>query len=78
MTDNGRGISADLLPVIFEPFRHDDATVVPSERGLGLGLALVRELVKLHGGEVRAISGGKGKGSTFTVRLPLANSAVAA
>jgi PAS domain-containing protein len=72
VSDNGLGISADLLPVIFEPFRHDDATVPPAERGLGLGLALVRELVQLHQGEIRALSAGKGQGSTFIVRLPLA------
>jgi two-component sensor histidine kinase len=76
VSDNGLGISRDLLPVIFEPFRHDDATVPPAERGLGLGLALVRELVQLHQGEIRALSGGKGQGSTFIVRLPLVISAV--
>ena len=78
VADDGLGISPDVLPIIFEPFRHDDASVRPTERGLGLGLALVRELVQLHGGDVRAISGGKGQGATFIVRLPLVNSAVAA
>jgi signal transduction histidine kinase len=78
VTDNGPGISPDLLPGIFEPFRHDDDAVAPSARGLGLGLAIVRELVQLHEGDVRALSGGTGHGSTFVVRLPLANSAVAA
>jgi signal transduction histidine kinase len=78
VTDNGRGISADLLPIIFEPFQHDDQAVRPSDRGLGLGLTLVRELVRLHGGEVRALSGGQGQGSTFVVRLPLVSTAVAA
>ena len=75
VTDNGLGIEPGLLRAIFEPFRHEDARVHPSERGLGLGLALVRELVQLHGGDVRALSGGTGQGSTFIVRLPLANAA---
>jgi len=74
VTDTGLGISADLMPVIFEPFRHDDAVLHPSERGLGLGLALVRDLVQLHGGDVRALSNGRGQGSTFIVRLPLVDS----
>lgn len=78
VSDNGRGISPDLLTDIFEPFRHDDAIFGPSERGLGLGLALVKELVQLHEGEVRALSSGKGHGSTFIVRLPLTRSAAAA
>ena len=78
VSDNGRGISPDLLTEIFEPFRHDDATLGASERGLGLGLALVKQLVQLHEGEVRALSNGKGHGSTFIVRLPLARTAAAA
>ena len=67
-----------MLTEIFEPFRHDDAAVTPTDGGLGLGLALVKELVQLHEGDVRALSSGKGHGSTFIVRLPLARSAVAA
>ena len=78
VADNGRGISPDLLTEIFEPFHHDDAILGPSERGLGLGLALVKQLVQLHEGEVRALSCGKGRGATFIVRLPLARSAMAA
>jgi signal transduction histidine kinase len=78
VSDNGRGISPDMLTEIFEPFRHDDAAVATTDRGLGLGLALVKELVQLHEGDVRALSSGKGHGSTFIVRLPLARSAVAA
>ena len=78
VSDNGRGISPDLLTEIFEPFRTDDGTLGPTERGLGLGLALVKQLVQLHDGEVRALSNGKGHGSTFIVRLPLARTAAAA
>jgi signal transduction histidine kinase len=78
VTDTGPGIPPDVLPDIFEPFRHADASVPLSDRGLGLGLALVRELVRLHHGEVRALSEGIGQGSTFIVRLPLADAAVAA
>ena len=76
--DTGLGISADLLPVIFEPFRHGDSDVRPLQRGLGLGLTLVRELVRLHGGDVRALSEGKGRGATFMIRLPLVSTAVVA
>jgi hypothetical protein len=76
--DTGLGISADLLPIIFEPFRHDDSDVRPLQRGLGLGLTLVRELVRLHGGDVRALSEGKGQGATFIVRLPLVSTTLAA
>jgi signal transduction histidine kinase len=78
VNDNGRGITPEMLPRIFEAFRHDHRSIRSSERGLGLGLALVRELVHLHDGEVRAVSGGAGQGSTFIVRLPLARSAAAA
>jgi two-component system, chemotaxis family, CheB/CheR fusion protein len=63
---------------LVSPIQHDDATVQPSERGLGLGLALVRELIQLHDGDVCALSGGKGEGSTFIVRLPLASTVVSA
>jgi signal transduction histidine kinase len=76
VADNGLGIAPDVLPIIFEPFRHDDASLRSWEQGLSL--ALVRELVQLHGGDVRALSGGKGQGSTFIVTLPLVTSSVAA
>ena len=78
VTDDGCGISRELLPLIFEPFKHEDKTVQLSDRGIGLGLALVRELVKLHGGDVRALSKGEGEGSTFIVRLPTMKAAAAA
>jgi signal transduction histidine kinase len=72
VSDTGVGIQPDLLRVIFEPFQRADETLPPADRGLGLGLALVRELVHLHDGDVRALSGGIGQGSTFIVRLPIA------
>ncbi|HLY39258.1 MAG TPA: GAF domain-containing sensor histidine kinase [Candidatus Binatia bacterium] len=72
VTDTGEGIPADLLPHVFERFRQADSTSTRSHGGLGLGLTIVRELVRLHGGEVRAESGGPGRGATFVVELPLA------
>jgi PAS domain S-box-containing protein len=70
--DTGIGISADLLPHVFERFRQDDAAARDRQSGLGLGLAITRELVELHGGTIRAASDGKGCGASFTVELPLA------
>jgi CheY-like chemotaxis protein/two-component sensor histidine kinase len=69
--DNGEGIEADFLPFVFERFRQADSTSTRAHGGLGLGLAIVRHLVELHGGEVRAASAGTGQGSTFVVRLPI-------
>jgi PAS domain S-box-containing protein len=70
VTDSGKGITPEFLPYIFERFRQGDASSSRREGGLGLGLALVRELVELHGGVVRADSEGPGKGSTFTIEFP--------
>ncbi len=67
--DTGKGIASDMLPRVFEMFTQVDAEV--SGGGLGIGLALVSELVRLHGGSVQAVSLGLGRGSEFTVRLPL-------
>ena len=67
--DSGKGISPDFLPLVFERFRQD-TTNASKNGGLGLGLAIVRNLVEIHGGSVRAESKGEGKGSTFTVTLP--------
>jgi len=70
--DTGRGIPADLVPFVFERFWQADAARSRRSSGLGLGLAIVRHLVELHGGEVAAASAGEGRGATFSVTLPLA------
>ena len=77
VSDNGTGLSADLLPRIFEPFTQGERTLHGAVGGLGIGLALVKNLTELHGGSVAARSAGIGKGSTFTVRLPLTSEAMA-
>jgi PAS domain S-box-containing protein len=69
--DDGSGIGPDLLPVVFDLFTQGARTLDRAQGGLGLGLALVRKLVELHGGRVDAASAGPGRGSTFTVVLPL-------
>src|SRR6266850_2521340 len=71
VSDTGRGISAEVLPHVFEPFRQEDSSSTRAQGGLGLGLTLVRRLVELHGGEVIAQSPGKDRGATFTVTLPV-------
>ena len=70
--DSGVGMAPDILTRLFQPFVQGDQTLDRSQGGLGLGLALVKGLVELHGGDVSANSAGLGKGSTFRVRLPLA------
>jgi PAS domain S-box-containing protein len=72
VADTGAGIDAGFLPHVFERFRQADQRTTRQQGGLGLGLAIVRHLVELHGGTVRADSGGEGAGATFTVTLPLA------
>lgn len=71
VTDTGQGISAEFLPYVFERFRQADNSITRSIGGLGLGLAIVRQLVELHGGTVHADSAGEGQGATFVVKLPL-------
>jgi signal transduction histidine kinase len=72
VSDNGIGIAPATLPLIFEALVQGPVTIDRAQGGLGLGLALVRELATLHGGTVTAASAGPGQGSTFTLRLPLA------
>ena len=73
VVDNGRGIEADDLQVIFDRFRQIDCSTKRLHRGLGLGLAIVRSLAEAHRGHVHAASEGLGQGATFTVQLPLFN-----
>lgn len=71
IVDTGRGITDSLLPHVFDRFRQAARPADDRQGGLGLGLAIARELVEMHGGTIHAASDGEGKGSTFTVRLPL-------
>lgn len=71
VADSGAGIKPDFLPYVFDRFRQADGSTSRAHGGLGLGLAIVRHLVELHGGVVFADSAGEGQGATFTVRLPL-------
>src|SRR5690349_9045891 len=68
--DNGQGIDTSFLPHIFEIFRQADSRTNRAQSGMGIGLAVVQQLVELHGGSVTAFSAGTGKGATFTIRLP--------
>jgi PAS domain S-box-containing protein len=70
VSDTGQGIAADVLPFVFDRFRQADSSSTRAYSGLGLGLALVKHLVELHGGSVAARSPGQGQGATFIVRLP--------
>ncbi len=70
VVDSGQGIPTELLPHVFDRFRQGDSSTTRESSGLGLGLALVREIVALHGGTVGAASDGPGRGAAFTVRIP--------
>jgi CheY-like chemotaxis protein len=72
VSDTGQGISPDFLPHVFDRFRQADQKTNRQHGGMGLGLAIVRHLVEMHGGSVRASSEGEDKGATFTVMLPIA------
>jgi signal transduction histidine kinase/CheY-like chemotaxis protein len=72
VTDTGKGIPADMLGSVFELFVQEQNTLARSEGGMGIGLALVKRFVELHGGTARAESAGAGKGSRFEIRLPIA------
>ncbi|MCK6552811.1 ATP-binding protein, partial [Myxococcota bacterium] len=71
VVDTGAGITPELRARLFEPFTQAQQTIARSEGGLGLGLALVQGLARLHGGDVDVASEGAGRGATFVVRLPL-------
>jgi PAS domain S-box-containing protein len=73
VSDNGIGIDAQFLPYVFDRFRQADSSTTRTHGGLGLGLAIVRHLIELHGGTVAAESRGQGQGAVFSVRLPLAD-----
>jgi signal transduction histidine kinase len=76
--DNGRGISPEFLPHVFERFRQQDGSRTRSTSGLGLGLSIAKHLVELHAGTITAYSGGERTGATFVVRMPVAPPAVTA
>ncbi|MGH7300902.1 MAG: ATP-binding protein, partial [Candidatus Rokuibacteriota bacterium] len=78
VTDTGEGVAAEFLPFIFDRFRQGDSTITRRHGGLGLGLAIVRHLVELHEGTVKAQSAGEGYGTTFIIRLPRAEAVPAA
>lgn len=71
VSDTGQGIRADFLPHVFERFRQADSGPTRASGGLGLGLAVVRHLVELHGGQVSVDSRGEGRGATFTATFPI-------
>ena len=72
VADDGQGIAGAFLPYVFDRFRQQDSSITRLHGGMGLGLAIVRHLVELHGGSVKAESSGIGQGATFTVTIPLA------
>ncbi|MDQ3280578.1 MAG: GAF domain-containing protein [Acidobacteriota bacterium] len=77
VSDTGEGIDRAFLPYVFEPFRQADSSTTRPHGGIGLGLAIVRSLVEMHGGRIRATSEGKGQGASFTLELPVMEAAPA-
>ena len=75
VSDTGQGIDQEFLPYVFDRFRQADSTTTRQHGGLGLGLAIARHLVEIHGGTITAESSGAGKGATFTIKLPLIEAA---
>ena len=75
--DTGQGIKPEFLPYVFDRFRQEDGSISRRHGGLGLGLAIVRHLIELHGGTISAASDGEGKGATFTLRVPIRSAAAA-
>ncbi|MEP6487601.1 ATP-binding protein [Microcoleus vaginatus] len=75
VTDTGKGINPEFLPYVFEHFRQEDGAITRKFGGLGLGLAIARQIVELHGGRIWVESRGEGQGATFTVELPLLHTA---
>ncbi|HJP90703.1 MAG TPA: CHASE domain-containing protein [Pyrinomonadaceae bacterium] len=78
VSDTGHGINKEFLPYVFERFRQADSTTTRQHGGLGLGLAIARHLVEIHGGTISGESAGEGQGATFTIRLPLVEPTVGA
>lgn len=70
VSDTGRGIDSEFLPFVFEPFRQAEQSAGGTREGLGLGLSIVRQIIELHGGTIKADSAGCEKGTVFTIRLP--------
>ena len=73
VSDNGAGITPELLPYVFDLFVQSDRTLDRAQGGLGIGLSIVKRLIEMHGGRVSASSPGSGRGSSFEIRLPLAS-----
>ena len=69
VADTGAGVAPEFLPFVFDRFSQEDSSSTRTHDGLGLGLAIVRHLAELHGGSVTVVSGGTGKGSTFSITI---------
>lgn len=76
VSDTGQGISREFMPYVFDRFRQADSTTTRHHGGLGLGLAIARHLVEIHGGSIKAESAGEGRGATFTIKLPVIDAGV--